>query len=61
MREKLDAVGGGDIHGERRRPVNGLAVCTDAGFAVSAAGFAVGAAGFAVGAAGFAVGAVRAE
>ena len=49
------------MNGERRRSVNGLAVCTDAGFAVSAAGFAVGAAGFAVGAAGFAVGAVRVE
>jgi hypothetical protein len=52
-------VHGADVtmNGERRRSVNGFAVWTDAGFAVSAAGFAVGAAGFAVGAAGFAVGA----
>ena len=47
---RLDTVGGGDIHGadvtmngERRRSVNGFAVCTDAEFAVSAARFAVGA------------------
>ena len=57
---RLDTVGGGDIHGadvtmngERRRSVNGFAVCTDAESAVSAVA--------AVGAARFAVGAVRVE
>ena len=41
------------MNGERRRSVNGFAVCTDAEFAVSAVA--------AFGAARFAVGAVRVE